>query len=79
MFGVFRAAACDETLKEVLFQVVQGGVIGRLTARYPEKLLLLMSIGVSAGVGLAQVHKTPRIQNFTLCVFKMNVLVFVWE
>ncbi|KAM6980502.1 solute carrier family 22 member 18 [Aplochiton taeniatus] len=34
--------------------VMQGGVIGRLTARYSENTLLLLSIGVSSFVGLAQ-------------------------
>ncbi|KAI3377343.1 hypothetical protein L3Q82_008550 [Scortum barcoo] len=36
--------------------VIQGGVIGRLTARYSENSLLLLSIGVSSFVGLAQAY-----------------------
>lgn len=40
----------------VPLQVIQGGVIGPLTARYSERSLLLLSIGVSSLVGLAQVH-----------------------
>ncbi|XP_068171281.1 solute carrier family 22 member 18 [Antennarius striatus] len=38
----------------VVQMVVQGGVIGRLTTRFSEEKLLLLSIGVSAVVGLAQ-------------------------
>ncbi|XP_037550528.1 solute carrier family 22 member 18 [Nematolebias whitei] len=49
----------------IVQMVVQGGVIGRLTARYQEKSLLLLSIGVSAAVGLAQAY----MQNvFQLCL-----------
>lgn len=40
----------------IFVQVVQGGVIGRMTARYSESSLLLLSVGVSALVGLGQVH-----------------------
>lgn len=40
---------------QMCLQVVQGGVIGPLTARYSERSLLLLSIGVSSLVGLAQV------------------------
>ncbi|KAM4602366.1 solute carrier family 22 member 18 [Polymixia lowei] len=38
----------------IVQMVIQGGVIGRLTARYSESSLLLLSIGVSSLVGLAQ-------------------------
>lgn len=51
----------DEVGKTRMFvQVMQGGVIGRLTARYSESSLLLLSIGVSSLVGLAQVHTKTR-------------------
>lgn len=40
----------------IVSMVIQGGVIGRLTARYSESSLLLLSIGISSFVGLAQVH-----------------------
>lgn len=40
-------------------QIIQAGVIGRLTARYSERSLLLLAIGISSFVGLAQVH-TPE-------------------
>lgn len=46
-------------------QVVQGGVVGRLTARYSESSLLLLSIGVSSFVGLAQVHTKPHTHTHT--------------
>lgn len=45
--------------------VIQGGVIGRLTARYSEKSLLVLSVGVASLVGLAQAY----MQNvFHLCL-----------
>lgn len=40
----------------VSVQVIQGGVVGRLTARYSDNSLLLLSIAVASFVGLAQVH-----------------------
>ncbi|XP_030581537.1 solute carrier family 22 member 18 isoform X2 [Archocentrus centrarchus] len=49
----------------IIQMVIQGGVIGRLTARYSENSLLLLSIGVSSMVGLAQAY----IQNvFQFCL-----------
>uniref|UniRef100_A0A8C9YYH2 Organic cation transporter-like protein 2 n=1 Tax=Sander lucioperca TaxID=283035 RepID=A0A8C9YYH2_SANLU len=50
--------------------VVQGGVIGRLTARYSENSLLLLSIGVSSLVGLAQAYMQNVFQ-FCLIVIPM--------
>ncbi|XP_034720998.1 solute carrier family 22 member 18 [Etheostoma cragini] len=50
--------------------VVQGGVIGRLTARYSENSLLLLSIGVSSLVGLAQAYMQNVFQ-FSLIVIPM--------
>uniref|UniRef100_A0A668AN47 Organic cation transporter-like protein 2 n=1 Tax=Myripristis murdjan TaxID=586833 RepID=A0A668AN47_9TELE len=38
----------------ILQMVIQGGVIGRLTERYSERSLLLLSIALSSLVGLAQ-------------------------
>ncbi|XP_015228833.1 PREDICTED: solute carrier family 22 member 18 [Cyprinodon variegatus] len=40
----------------IVQMVVQGGVIGRLTSRFPEKSLLLLSIGITGSVGLAQAY-----------------------
>lgn len=53
-------------------QVIQGGVIGQLTVRYSENSLLLLSIGVSSLVGLAQVHKNTHI----IILLLLCVLVF---
>ncbi|XP_061831027.1 solute carrier family 22 member 18 [Nerophis lumbriciformis] len=50
--------------------VMQGGVIGRLTARYSESSLLLLSIGVSACVGLAQAYM-QNVFHFCLIVVPM--------
>lgn len=54
----------------IVQMVVQGGVIGRLTARFSEKSLLLLSIGVSALVGLAQAYMQNVFQ-FCLTVVPM--------
>lgn len=49
------------SIKPAMFvQVIQGGVIGRLTSRYSESSLLLLAVGVSSLVGLAQVHTHTR-------------------
>ncbi|XP_042346845.1 solute carrier family 22 member 18 [Plectropomus leopardus] len=50
--------------------VIQGGVIGRLTAKYSENSLLLLSIAVSALVGLAQAYMQNVFQ-FCLTVIPM--------
>ncbi|XP_010765559.1 solute carrier family 22 member 18 [Notothenia coriiceps] len=50
--------------------VIQGGVIGRMTARYSEGSLLLLSIGVSSLVGLAQAYMQNVFQ-FCLTVIPM--------
>ncbi|KAM9367027.1 solute carrier family 22 member 18 [Symphorus nematophorus] len=50
--------------------VIQGGVIGRLTARYSENSLLLLSIGVASLVGLAQAYMQNVFQ-FCLTVMPM--------
>nr|XP_015809222.2 solute carrier family 22 member 18 [Nothobranchius furzeri] len=49
----------------IVQMVVQGGVIGRLTARLSETSLLLLSIAVSSVVGLAQAYMQTV---FQLCV-----------
>ncbi|KAM6943552.1 solute carrier family 22 member 18 [Xenentodon cancila] len=66
----------------IVQMVVQGVVIGRLTARYPEKSLLLLSIGVSSCVGVAQAY----MQNvFHLCIiitpmiFSMNTFNIITD
>ncbi|KAJ4947200.1 hypothetical protein JOQ06_009238 [Pogonophryne albipinna] len=50
--------------------VIQGGVIGRMTARYSEGSLLLLSIGISSLVGLAQAYMQNVFQ-FCLTVIPM--------
>ncbi|XP_060924330.1 solute carrier family 22 member 18 [Limanda limanda] len=40
----------------IVSMVIQGAVLGPLTMRYSERSLLLLSIGVSALVGLAQIY-----------------------
>ncbi|XP_069021693.1 solute carrier family 22 member 18 [Embiotoca jacksoni] len=55
----------------IVSMLVQGGVIGRLTARYSDNLLLLLSIGVSSLVGLAQAHMQNVFQ-FCLIVIPMT-------
>ncbi|KAI9513879.1 hypothetical protein NQZ68_038653 [Dissostichus eleginoides] len=50
--------------------VIQGGVIGRMTARYSERSLLLLSIGISSLVGLAQAYMQNVFQ-FCLTVIPM--------
>uniref|UniRef100_A0A3Q3QDM7 Organic cation transporter-like protein 2 n=1 Tax=Monopterus albus TaxID=43700 RepID=A0A3Q3QDM7_MONAL len=54
----------------IVQMVIQGAVIGRLTARYSESSLLLLSVGVSSLVGLAQVH-TKNVFHFCLIVLPM--------
>lgn len=49
----------------IVQMVIQGGVIGRLTARYSDNSLLLLSVGVASLVGLAQAY----MQNvFQFCI-----------
>lgn len=54
---VLMMSDCNRmSIKPAMFvQVIQGGVIGRLTSRYSESSLLLLAVGVSSLVGLAQV------------------------
>ncbi|XP_054627392.1 solute carrier family 22 member 18-like [Dunckerocampus dactyliophorus] len=58
--------------------VIQGGVIGQLTARYSESLLLLLSIGISALVGLAQAYMQNVFQ-FCLTVVPMMFSLSVFN
>uniref|UniRef100_A0A669B9P3 Organic cation transporter-like protein 2 n=1 Tax=Oreochromis niloticus TaxID=8128 RepID=A0A669B9P3_ORENI len=57
----------------IVQMVIQGGVIGRLTARYSDNSLLLLSIGVSSLVGLAQAY----IQN--VWQFCLNILPMMFS
>ncbi|XP_039901469.1 solute carrier family 22 member 18 isoform X2 [Simochromis diagramma] len=56
----------------IVQMVIQGGVIGRLTARYSDNSLLLLSIGVSSFVGLAQAY----IQNVWQFCFNILPMMF---
>ncbi|XP_037338226.2 solute carrier family 22 member 18 [Pungitius pungitius] len=58
--------------------VVQGAVVGRLTARYSESSLLLLSIGVSSLVGLAQAYMQDVFQ-FCLIVVPMMFSLSVFN
>ncbi|KAM4593172.1 solute carrier family 22 member 18 [Odontesthes bonariensis] len=60
----------------IIQMVVQGGVIGRLTSRYSEKSLLLLSIGVASCVGLAQAYMQNVLQfciTVTPMIFSLSV------
>nr|XP_020480836.1 solute carrier family 22 member 18 isoform X2 [Monopterus albus] len=54
----------------IVQMVIQGAVIGRLTARYSESSLLLLSVGVSSLVGLAQAYM-QNVFHFCLIVLPM--------
>ncbi|GLD55790.1 solute carrier family 22 member 18 isoform X1, partial [Lates japonicus] len=58
--------------------VIQGGVIGRLTTRYSESSLLLLSIGVSSLVGLAQAYM-QNVFHFCLTVPPMMFSLSVFN
>ncbi|XP_023262062.1 solute carrier family 22 member 18 [Seriola lalandi dorsalis] len=62
----------------IVQMVVQGGVIGRLTARYSESSLLLLSIGVSSLVGLAQAYM-QNVFHFCLTVIPMMFSLSVFN
>lgn len=49
----------------IVQMVLQGGVIGRLTARYSENSMLLLSVGVASLVGLGQAYMQTVVQ---LCI-----------
>ncbi|XP_068427729.1 solute carrier family 22 member 18 isoform X3 [Clinocottus analis] len=58
--------------------VIQGAVVGRLTARYSDNSLLLLAIGVSSLVGLAQAYMQDVFQ-FCLTVFPMMFSLSVFN
>ncbi|XP_051919938.1 solute carrier family 22 member 18 [Hippocampus zosterae] len=58
--------------------VVQGGVIGRLTSRYSESSLLLLSVGISAFVGLAQAYM-QNVFHFCLTVVPMILSLSIFN
>uniref|UniRef100_A0A3P9KB84 Organic cation transporter-like protein 2 n=1 Tax=Oryzias latipes TaxID=8090 RepID=A0A3P9KB84_ORYLA len=61
----------------IVQMVIQGAVIGRLANRFPEKTLLLLSIGVAALVGLVQTYMETVFQlciSITLMMFSLSVL-----
>ncbi|XP_038557308.1 solute carrier family 22 member 18 [Micropterus salmoides] len=62
----------------IVQMVIQGGVIGRLTATYSENSLLLLSIGVSSLVGLAQAYMQNVFQ-FCLIVLPMMFSLSVFN
>lgn len=62
----------------IISMIVQGGVIGRLTARYSENSLLLLSIGLSSLVGLAQAYMQNVFQ-FCLSVVPMVLSLSVFN
>ncbi|XP_008293098.1 solute carrier family 22 member 18 [Stegastes partitus] len=55
----------------IVQMVLQGGVIGRLTARYSENSMLLLSIGVASLVGLGQAYMQTV---FQLCLIVVPMM-----
>ncbi|XP_029353710.1 solute carrier family 22 member 18 [Echeneis naucrates] len=62
----------------IVQMVIQGGVIGKLTARYSENSLLLLSIAVSSLVGLAQAYM-QNVFHFCLTVIPMMFSLSVFN
>ncbi|KAM9422780.1 solute carrier family 22 member 18 [Salvelinus alpinus] len=62
----------------IVSMVIQGGVIGRLTSKYSENSLLLLSIGMSSLVGLAQVFMANVFQ-FCFIVLPMMFSLSVFN
>nr|XP_019955114.1 PREDICTED: solute carrier family 22 member 18 [Paralichthys olivaceus] len=62
----------------ILQMVIQGAVLGPLTMRYSERSLLLVSIGLSALVGLAQVYIESVFQ-FCLNVIPMMLSLSIFN
>lgn len=61
----------------IVQMVIQGAVIGRLTAHFKESSLLLTSIAVSAAVGLAQAYMQNVVQFcFTVVPMMFSLSVF---
>ncbi|KAL1007637.1 hypothetical protein UPYG_G00089350 [Umbra pygmaea] len=62
----------------IVSMIIQGGVIGRLTASYSENTLLLLSIGMSSLVGLAQAFMT-NVSQFCVIVLPMMFSLSVFN
>lgn len=62
----------------IVQMVIQGAVIGRLTSRFSESSLLLLSVGVSSFVGLAQAMMT-NVFHFCLIVIPMMFSLSVFN
>uniref|UniRef100_A0A8C2QAA6 Organic cation transporter-like protein 2 n=1 Tax=Cyprinus carpio TaxID=7962 RepID=A0A8C2QAA6_CYPCA len=62
----------------IVQMVIQGAVIGRLTSRYSEYSLLLLSVGISSLVGLAQAMMT-NVFHFCLIVIPMMFSLSVFN
>lgn len=62
----------------VVQMVIQGAVIGRLTSRFSESSLLLLSVGISSLVGLAQAAMT-NVFHFCLIVIPMMFSLSVFN
>ncbi|KAF4110982.1 solute carrier family 22 member 18 [Onychostoma macrolepis] len=62
----------------VVQMVIQGAVIGRLTSRFSESSLLLLSVGISSLVGLAQAVMT-NVFHFCLIVIPMMFSLSVFN
>ncbi|XP_061593941.1 solute carrier family 22 member 18 [Cololabis saira] len=66
----------------IVQMVLQGAVIGRLTSRFSEKSLLLLSIGVSACVGVAQAYMQNVLQFciiVTPMIFSMSMFNIITD
>ncbi|KAJ3593210.1 hypothetical protein NHX12_005546 [Muraenolepis orangiensis] len=73
IYAAYIIAALDITWMFLQFSVtpaIQGLVIGRITTKYSEGSLLLISVGVSAVVGLTQAAM-QNVFHFCLTVFPM--------
>uniref|UniRef100_A0A672R9D2 Organic cation transporter-like protein 2 n=1 Tax=Sinocyclocheilus grahami TaxID=75366 RepID=A0A672R9D2_SINGR len=62
----------------IVQMVIQGAVIGRLTSRFSEYSLLLLSVGISSLVGLAQAMMT-NVFHFCLIVMPMMFSLSVFN
>uniref|UniRef100_A0A8C1PFF1 Organic cation transporter-like protein 2 n=1 Tax=Cyprinus carpio TaxID=7962 RepID=A0A8C1PFF1_CYPCA len=62
----------------IVQMVIQGAVIGRLTSRFSEYSLLLLSVGISSLVGLAQAMMT-NVFHFCLIVIPMMFSLSVFN
>ncbi|XP_048825719.1 solute carrier family 22 member 18 [Brienomyrus brachyistius] len=62
----------------IIQMVIQGGVIGRLTSKFSENLLLLFSVGLTSLVGLMQMLMTSVVQ-FCFIVIPMMLSLSVFN